>query len=346
MDKVLIIGHGLCGAWLAYWLEQEGREVIVLDENEKITASRIASGIINPVTGRRYVSTWMIDELMPFAVRSYQRIENETGSSLIQQKNTIDFFPSVQMKEAFEKRQSEDGNLYLRSHGQDHQDWFNYSYGSGEIDPCWLVDVNAFLDQSHDRLAGAGKLVNGKFNMDQMTVAPAGIQYQDIYADSVIFCDGLSSMSNPFFNHLPFAPNKGEAIIIHAPGLPTSHIYKNGISIVPWSEGLFWIGSTYEWDFREKGPTQAYRERVERWLGDILKIPFRIEAHYAAIRPATLERRPFVGLYPKQRKIGILNGMGTKGVSLAPFFAHQLALHLVHGSPIHPEAGVDRFGEG
>jgi hypothetical protein len=35
--------------------------------------------------------------------------------------------------------------------------------------------------------------------------------------------------------------------------------------------------------------------------------------------------------------------MGTKGSSLAPFFASQLAQHLVHGSPIHDEANISRF---
>jgi glycine/D-amino acid oxidase-like deaminating enzyme len=56
-----------------------------------------------------------------------------------------------------------------------------------------------------------------------------------------------------------------------------------------------------------------------------------------------LERRPFVGLHPQQPALGILNGMGTKGASLAPFFANQLTSHLVHNFPIHDEADIKRF---
>ena len=33
-----------------------------------------AAGLINPVTGRRMVTTWMIDELMPFARNAYREI--------------------------------------------------------------------------------------------------------------------------------------------------------------------------------------------------------------------------------------------------------------------------------
>ena len=42
------------------------------------------------------------------------------------------------------------------------------------------------------------------------------------------------------------------------------------------------------------------------------------------IRPASRNRRPFVGLHAKYNKIGILNGLGSKGVSLAPYCAKNL----------------------
>ena len=63
----------------------------------------------------------------------------------------------------------------------------------------------------------------------------------------------------------------------------------------------------------------------------------------AGIRPATLERRPFVGFHPLHKNIGILNGMGTKGCSLAPYFAFQMKENLINNKPIMPEADVQRF---
>ncbi len=41
--------------------------------------------------------------------------------------------------------------------------------------------------------------------------------------------------------------------------------------------------------------------------------------------------------------LGILNGMGTKGCSLAPFFAKQLTGHLLYNTPINADADVKRF---
>ena len=103
------------------------------------------------------------------------------------------------------------------------------------------------------------------------------------------------------------------------------------------------LGSNYQWSFSDPEPHKEFYEQAERHLKAWLKIPFKILEHKAALRPATLERRPFVGLHPHQRNIGILNGMGTKGCSLAPYFASQLVDRLLRKKEITPEADIKRF---
>jgi glycine/D-amino acid oxidase-like deaminating enzyme len=65
----------------------------------------------------------------------------------------------------------------------------------------------------------------------------------------------------------------------------------------------------------------------------------------ASIRPANIERRPFVGLHPAHKNIGILNGLGTKGCSLAPFFAKQFVDHILYKKDILPGADIIRFSK-
>ena len=120
-------------------------------------------------------------------------------------------------------------------------------------------------------------------------------------------------------------------------------IFKKGISLAPWQERFYWVGSSYEWSFTTETPTKAFRERTEMLLKEWVKLPFRIVDHLASVRPATLERRPFVGFHPLYPAVGILNGMGTKGCSLAPWFARQLTANITTGNPIQPEADVQRF---
>ena len=106
---------------------------------------------------------------------------------------------------------------------------------------------------------------------------------------------------------------------------------------------LYWIGSNYLWEFPDDQPTEQFRKQTELLLKTWLKVPFKIVDHKASIRPANIERRPFVGFHPVYKNIGILNGMGTKGCSLAPFFAKQLTDHLISGKEILPEADIKRF---
>ena len=84
---------------------------------------------------------------------------------------------------------------------------------------------------------------------------------------------------------------------------------------------------------------------AEQLLQQWVKVPYKIVEHRASVRPATLERRPFVGLHPLHKNVGILNGMGTKGCSLAPFFARQLSDHLIYRTGIRPDADVARFAK-
>src|SRR5437773_12447517 len=100
----LIIGQGLCGTWLSWYLVKENKSFLVIDKNESITPSKVSAGIINPVTGRRMVKVWMVEEVLAFAKESYNEIGNFLGINAISQKNLIDFFPNPHQREVFMQR--------------------------------------------------------------------------------------------------------------------------------------------------------------------------------------------------------------------------------------------------
>jgi len=343
----LIIGQGISGTWLSYFLHQEGKRFLVIDENSKNAPSRIAAGIINPVTGRRHVEVWMADELLPFALDAYTRLGNELGIVAISQKDIIDFFPNPQMRLSFMQRVEEKGKYVYDYHPEDQfHPHFNYSFGCGEIKPVYTAHLETLLPAWRKQLLEKGLLQESVFDISLLQVTPDKIYYNDITADAVIFCDGSTGALNPYFQLLPFAPNKGELLLVEIPDLPPERIYKKGMMLVPMAEpGRWWIGSSYAWNFDNPEPTIAFRDKTETLLKEWLKVPFTIIDHLAGIRPATLERRPFAGLHPLHSNVGILNGMGTKGCSLAPFFAKQFADQLCYGKPISPEASIARFSK-
>ena len=340
----LIVGQGICGTFLSHELMKAGKSVLVIDEDRPFSSSKVASGVINPITGRRMVRTWEIEKLMPYAVEAYTALGEELNVSLIRQSNILDFHSTPQMVLAFAERQPiEQEYLSIPEDADKWKHYFNYDFSIGQINPCWLIDLNTLLTKWREQLKEKNALLEQVFHLEDCIVSQDHITYQNITAQKIIFCDGVSGFDNPYFHLLPYARNKGQALIVCITGLPQTHIFKQGYVMVPWKEDLFWVGSTYEWDFTDPYPSAGFLNKAEAHLKYWLKLPFETVDHLASERPANMERRPFVGLHPVTASVGLFNGMGTKGCSLAPYFSREFANYLVHGTPINPQADVKRF---
>lgn len=342
--KVIIVGQGVSGTLFSWFCEQHNLDFIIIDNTLANSPSKTAAGLINPVTGRRVVTVWMDDIIIPFAEETYRQMGAKLGIEAISKMDIVDFFPNPFMKESFLKKMSQQAPYISLSKDEQHwKEYFNYEFGTGIIEPAYIVHLQQLLPAWRQYLITRNKFINEVFDFDKLIVSDNGVQYENIEADAVIFCDGVEGNANPYFNLLPFALNKGEAIIIEAPGLPLGHIYKKSMTLAPFgAPGIFWAGTNYIWEFDDDLPTEAFRKYTEQNLSSWLKVPFKIIDHKAAVRPATVERRPFVGMHPVYGNVGMLNGMGTKGCSLAPYFAWQLARHLLLQTPIEKEADVAR----
>jgi glycine/D-amino acid oxidase-like deaminating enzyme len=342
--EVIIVGQGLAGTWLSWALLQAGIDFVVVDQPNKNGASVRAAGLINPVTGRRLVKTWMIEDLMPFAASSYTAIGHFLNEPVISETAIIDFFPSVQMLQSFQKRFKEDPEyLKLGNDRGKYDKWFDYPLGWGAIQPCFLVQVEKLLTQWRTWLKSKSLLNEYKFEISELKLHTEGVTYLDIAARYIIFCDGVATAQNPYFEKLPFALNKGEGLLVEIYGLPTGLVFKKGMNLVPYAENMYWLGASYEWSYSDDQPSEKFRENAENWLHHFLKVPFTTMEHFAAIRPATLERRPFVGFHPANPQMGILNGLGTKGCTLAPYFARQLADLIREEVPVDSQVDIRRF---
>ena len=86
---VIIAGSGLAGTLLAWHLLQEGARVLLIDDGAP-PATRIAAGIVHPVTGRRLVKTWMCDTFLPYARETYAACERATGTAFYRQEDLLE----------------------------------------------------------------------------------------------------------------------------------------------------------------------------------------------------------------------------------------------------------------
>lgn len=59
----LIVGQGIAGTLLTHFLLKKNKKFLVADLYNPNSASSVAAGLFNPVTGRRLVKTWKADSI-------------------------------------------------------------------------------------------------------------------------------------------------------------------------------------------------------------------------------------------------------------------------------------------
>ena len=343
----IIVGQGIAGSMLSWFLVQENRKILVMDDQWHSSATGVASGVSNPITGRKFVKTWMADEILPFAESTYREFEQLFNTPMFYPIPIIHLFDSVKSQNDWSVRCASAGyQHYLKNENIisfDKQKVKN-DFGGFEINGGSRLETGKFLKCYKDFLQSRNLLLEEKFSCADLEVATDHVLYKGMQARNIIFCEGAQAIENPYFKFLPFQLAKGECLIIQMDDFYPESIIIGEVFIMPTSiKGEYYVGSTHEWNFYDDLPSETGKNELVGNLSTILNAPFQIKEHKAAIRPTVKDRRPFIGFHPEHPAIGIFNGMGTKGISLAPYFARHFTDHMVHHEPLMKETNIERF---
>ena len=104
----IIAGQGLAGSLLAWFLLKQGKSILVVDDGFIQSSSRVAAGIIHPITGRRLVKTWKADTLIPYAFNCYREIESVLNESFFYDSPILEIFTSIQHRNEWMSRSAEE----------------------------------------------------------------------------------------------------------------------------------------------------------------------------------------------------------------------------------------------
>lgn len=322
----IIVGQGIAGTALAYRLMQRDLSFVVIDGADPNAASKVASGLINPITGRNFVKSWMIDDLLPEAVSFYRSLSDLLGDTFIGDKPIIRSLDGAKQENQWYSRLSQpEYQSYIPQEytGRDYEPYFDETFSFGQVLGSFNVSSRSLIAAFNAYLLKSGRLYASTFDHDLLGIAD-GIHYGDISAKRIIFAEGWRGATNPLFAYLPWRPAKGEVLICRIPDLPIDDIVKFHKFLVPLGDDLFWVGGTYEWDSADDKPTTSKREELIQYLDRYLKVSYEVVDHLAGIRPATKYRKPFIGSHPMHDNVHIFNGLGTKGFSLAPYWSNYL----------------------
>jgi len=339
----LIVGQGIAGTLLAHFLLKAGKKVAIIDNPKQQAASKVAAGIINPVTGRRIVKSWRIDDLLPFAVETYREIEAQFGVNIFTQKNILrSFDTNKQFQDWSVKSGREDMRDYISDECEvsDLKGIIKPKFAWGEVHSSGRTDLALLTSVYRDFFIENNIFFAEKFDYDKIEFGDNELVYKEIKTSKIIFCEGWHSRSNPYFKDLPHEAAKGESLTIRIPDIRLNNIIKSGLFIVPIGDEKYWVGSTYEWDDLNDTPTEAARNNLIERLEKSIETPYEILEHHAAVRPVFKNRRPIIGLHTEHPTLGIFNGLGTKGASIAPFWAAHFCKHLCEGERLDGEVNV------
>ncbi len=342
----IIVGQGIAGTLVAHFLTQQGKKIALIDANHQGASSTVAAGLINPITGRRFVKSWEIDQLIPFAKKTYQELEKKLGIAIFFPKKIAMIFGSTKVENDWLARSADaDIQSYI---SPDFESDFYSSFlqkftGGVEFEQGARVRLKNLLEAYKKVWQEEQTYLEEKFDFQQLICHENGLKYRGIEAANIIFCEGYQATQNPYFNYLPFNLAKGEILIVKIPNYTADDkVVKHGVFIIPLGENLYWVGSSYLRNYEDEKPTLVEKENLKARLQKSLKLPFEIVAHKAAIRPTVKDRRPFIGQHPKHKNMYIFNGMGAKGSYLTPYFAQHFVHYLLDNNSLNREVNIER----
>jgi glycine oxidase len=339
----IIVGQGIAGSLVAYQLLKQHKSILVIDRINPNSSSNIAAGVVNPVTGRKMVKSWLIDELLPFAGQVYRELEALLGISFFYDVEIYKFISSQTDVELWQKRKSEpEYRRYIGEIIDLGNPSLHAPLGVGVIkESCWM-DVPKFITAFRNYLVSLDCFIDDSFDV-QTLYDNEVIRHKDAVAENIIFCEGYKAYQNPLFKHITFSAAKGEHLVISAPDLDTSTILSKNIYLIPKGNQMYNVGSTFIWDDYTEQITDQGRNDITEKLNKMISCPYEIIEEKAAVRPTMIDRRPVIGRHPDYKNVFIFNGMGTKGVSLAPFFSARFVSSIDAGLQDYPEISINRF---
>ena len=343
MYDFLIIGQGIAGTLLAEELLANNKTVFIIDKYHANSSSNIATGILNPVTGRKLVKTWMIDDLLPVCDDVYQKAEIKFNQKFIHHQSIFKIFPSQDDVEIWNKRKQDvEYNSYLGEIVTIQNKSVNNNFGAGIIEKCFWVDVPLLIANYRKFFLENNLLLDESFDFNELKISEI-ILYKNIKAKKIIFCEGYKAIVNPLFNFITFTTAKGEYLIFKSDELKLESILNKNFIILPKENNTYSIGSTFVWNDTEEIMTTKSRTELTDKLSKIINSQFSILEEKAGIRPTIKDRRPVLGNHPNHQNVFIFNGLGTKGVSLTPYFSKHLAQYLLFDKRIMQEVSINRF---
>lgn len=344
MIDYFIVGSGLAGIAFAETALHHGKSIRVFD-NSSQQSSSVAAGLYNPVILKRFSGLQQAQQQLDVMQQFYTRLEPKIGVKVNYPMPILRKFFSVEEQNNWFAASDKPSMSAFLSTELIHKQYpgIDAPFGFGQVLQTGYVDTTELIQSYRSYLSNQGFSDDSGMDYSQLEIANDVVSYKGTVAKHLIFAEGFGIKANPFFNHLPLNGTKGELMIVRALELQLDVVIKGNVFVLPIGNDLFKIGATYNWEDKTNIPTTQGKSELIEKANEILNCNYEIVSHLAGIRPTVKDRKPLLGTHPKYKKLHVFNGLGTRGVMLAPLMAQMLFESIEEGKAIERDINIARF---
>jgi len=344
MLDYIIVGSGLAGIAYSEVALQNNKSILVIN-NQSQNSSIIAGGLYNPVILKRFSEVWKANEQLDLLYPFYKNLEKKLNIKLDYKLPLLrKFYSAEEQNNWFIASDKPNLSKFLSTNLITKKwDSIHSPFNFGEVLCSGYVDTSLLVETYKTFLLDQEFYMEETFNYNDLKIYSDHIEYKSIKSKHIVFAEGFGMLSNPFFNKLPLDGTKGELLLIKAPNLKLDVIVKSAVFVLPIGNHLYKVGATYNWEDKTNIPTEAAKKELIDNLKELINCDFEIIEHYAGVRPTVKDRRPLVGTHPLYNRIHVLNGLGTRGVMLAPAMATDLFNYIENEIPLDMNIDIRRI---
>ncbi|MFD0701507.1 NAD(P)/FAD-dependent oxidoreductase [Myroides pelagicus] len=344
MIDYIVVGTGLAGICFTEKLLSQGKKVVVID-NEGRSSSWIAGGMYNPVVLKRFTEVWKINEQLDLAIPFYKRLEAKLAIKFLHPMPLFRRLLSAEEQNnwfcAADKPSLE--RFLVPSLSRMQLSGVEAPFGYGQVNDTGYLETHDLITHYRNYLTSIGCYRKECFDYDALSFNDTSVIYHDLIARHIVFAEGFGLLNNPYFKDLPLDGTKGELMLVKIPDLKIDFMLKANVFIIPIGDDIYKVGATYNWEDKSDTPTEKAKQELIDGLKDIINLDFEVVLHTAGVRPTVKDRRPLLGRSLESDRIHVLNGLGTRGVLLAPFLAERLYNNIENGEPLEENLSIHRY---
>lgn len=342
MKRYLIVGGGIAGLSLASALQKRDISFVLMDDPTTVKATEVAAGLVNPVVLKRLIPIWRAAAFTRAAAAFYRDLEQQLQISFY---NPFSIGLLLRDPSAQNDWLQASDRSFLRDYLEPEIDFapqaFPKPFGIGLTRNTARIQTPVLIQHFHNQLRKQGQLRVERF--DFQALEPNTPTYQAERFHQIVFCEGHHLRDNPYFRYLPLRISKGEYLSASAERIELGHALKGRYFFIPEPDGSLAIGATYAHDDNCEVPSESARETLAGAFEETFGFPPEIRGQRAGFRPTVSDRRPLLGRHPLHPRLIVFNGLGTRGLLMAPLLAEALTEHLEDSQALAPAVSIARF---